>query len=182
MTSWIKTSHLTMGFLLTVTFGLYSQDNNDTSEQNGEPSTIILFRTFDIFSFDRSYKLYASDSLLGRMKTKDVIIIDMHDKGISFQATTKAPSLNADKGANYQKQKEIKYPISLKSGQVYFVKCGYLLQNLFDLPRQPTIKLLKPDEVRKYLKKRFLKRKIKDYLYEEWLNEKGIKKLTLKSS
>jgi len=169
-----------MGFLLTITFRLYSQDNIDNGQQNGEHSTIILFRTFDIFSFDRSYKLYASDSLLGRIKTKDVIIIDTHDKGVSFQAITKAPSLNADKRSNYQKQKKIKYPITLKPGQVYFVKCGYLTQNLFDLPRQPTIKLLKPDEVRQYLKKGFLKRKIKEYLFEEWLNEKDIKKLTLK--
>ena len=180
MTSWIKTSSLTMGFLLVVTFRLYSQDNVDNGQQNGEHSTIILFRTFDIFSFDRSYNLYASDSLLGRIKTKDVIIIDTYDKGVSFHATTKAPSLNADKRSNYQKHKNIRYPITLKSGQVYFVKCGYLTQNLFDLPRQPTIKLLKPDEVNKYLKRHFIKRKIKDYLYEEWLNDKDLKQLTLK--
>jgi len=180
MTSWTKTSLLTMEFLLVVILRLYSQDIVDNSQQNGEHSTIILFRTFDIFSFDRSYKLYASDSLLGRIKTKDVIIVDTYDRGISLHATTKAPSLNADKRTNYERRKNIRYPITLRSGQVYFVKCGYLTQNLFDLPRQPTIKLLKPDEVKKYLKRRFLRRKIKDYLYEEWLNDNDIKKLTLK--
>ena len=181
MPSWIKISHLTMGLLSVISLRLYSQDKVDNGRQNDEHSTIILFRTFDIFSFDRSYKLYASDSLLGRIKTKDVIIVDTYDKGISLQATTKGPSLNADKRTNYQKRKQIRYPITLNPGQVYFVKCGYLTQNLFDLPRQPTITLLKTDEVKKYLKKRFLRRKIKDYLYEEWLNEKNIKQLTLKS-
>src|SRR5688572_957893 len=160
MTSWTKTSLLTMGFLLVVILSLYPQDIVDNSKKNGEHSTIILFRTFDIFSFDRSYKLYASDSLLGRIKTKDVIIIDTYDRGISLHATTKAPSLNADKRTNYEKRKNIRYPITLHSGQIYFVKCGYLTQNLFDLPRQPTIKLLKPDEVKKYLKRSFLRKKI----------------------
>lgn len=180
MTSWIKIYRLTMGLLLIMTLRLYSQGSVDNGQQNEEHSTIILFRTFDIFSFDRSYKLYASDSLLGRIKTKDVIIIDTYHKGISLHATTKAPSLNADKRTQFQKRKNIKYPITLRSGQVYFVKCGYLMQNLFDLPRQPTIKLLTPAEVKKYLKRRFLRRKIKDYLYEEWLDDKDIKKLTLK--
>lgn len=175
MTAWIKTCHLTLGFLFIVTLRLCSQDKVETGQQNHGHATIILFRTFDIFSFDRSYKLYANDSLLGRIKTKDVIIIDTYGKEISFHATTKAPSLNANKRSNYLKLKKINYPITLKPGQVYFVKCGYLNQNLFDLPRQPTIKLLKPDEVRKYIKRRFVRRKIKDYLYEEWLNEKDIK-------
>ena len=159
---------------------LQSQVNVDNRQQNSEQSTIILFRTFDIFSFDRSYKLYASDSLLGRIKTKDVIILDTYDKGVSLHAATKAPSLNADKRANYQKRKSIRYPISLRSGQVYFVKCGYLPQNLFDLPRQPTIKLLQPDEIKKYLKRRFLRKKIENYLFEEWLSDKNIRIPTLK--
>jgi hypothetical protein len=180
MILWIRISYLTLGFFCFVNLKLYSQVKIDNNDQNEEYSTIILFRTFDIFSFDRSYKLYASDSLLGRIKTKDVVIIDTYDKGISLHATTKAPSLNADKRTNYQKQKKIGYPITLRPGQVYFVKCGYLTQNLFDLPRQPTIKLLKPAEVRKYLKRRFLRRKIKGYLYEEWLNTKDIKRLALK--
>lgn len=177
MPCWRRTTHCTVFFLLVVVLKLHSQNIN---KQNDELATIILFRTFDIFSFDRSYKLYASDSLLGRIKTKDVIVFDTYSSRISFHATTKAPSLNADKRANYQKQKKVNYPITLKSGQVYFVKCGYLPQNLFDLPRQPTIRLLKPDEVSKYLKRRFLRRKIKTYLYEEWLNDKNLNKLSPK--
>lgn len=180
MASWIKISHLTIGLLFVMNLRLYSQDNVDDDKKNDEYSTIILFRTFDIFSFDRSYKLYAGDSLLGWIKTNNVIIIDTYEKGIFLHATTKAPSLNASEKTNYQKIKTIRYPITLRSGQVYFVKCGYLAQNLFDLPRQPTIKLLKPDEVKKYLKRRFLRRKIKDYLYKEWLDNKDIKKFTLK--
>lgn len=97
MTSWIKTSLLTMGLLWVDTLQIYSQNVIDNGTQNREHSTIILFRTFDVFSFDRSYKLYASDSLLGRIKTKDVIIVDTYDKGISFPVTTKAPSLHANK-------------------------------------------------------------------------------------
>lgn len=142
---------------------------------NDEPATIILFRTFDIFSFDRSYKLYASDSLLGRIRTKDVIIVNTYDKGTSLHATTKAPSLNATKQSNYQKKKTIRYPITLKSGRVYFVKCGYKSQNLFDLPRQPTIKLLSASEAKKYLRKQFLRKKIEAYLFEEWLIKKEIR-------
>lgn len=180
MTLSIKISSLSFVFFCLVSFKLYSQIKIDNHNQIDTYSTIILFRTFDVFSFDRSYKIYASDSLLGRIKTNDVIIIDTYNKGISLHATTKGPSLNADKRTNYQKQKKIRYPITLKPGQVYFVKCGYLTQNLFDLPRQPTIKLLKPSEVNKYLRKRFLRRKIKDYLYEDWLNVKDLKQLTLK--
>jgi hypothetical protein len=176
MSSAIFVSRLTLGlFCIVGPPALYSQDKTIDDIRVGGHSTIILFRTFDIFSFDRSYKLYAGDSLLGRIKTKEVIIIDTNDKGITFQATSRGPSLNADKRTNYQKQKMIKYPVTLKSGQVYFVKCGYLTQNLFDLPRQPTIKLLKPHELGKYLKRRFMKRNIKDYLLEEWL-QKDLKK------
>jgi hypothetical protein len=170
MTIAAKGFTLIMGLVCVNGLQLYSQHT-----QNEQHSTIILFRTFDIFSFDRSYKLYASDSLLGRIKTKDVIIVDTYDKVVSLHAATNAPSLNVDRRANYQKSKKINYPINLAPGQVYFVKCGYLPQNLFDLPRQPTIKLLKSVEIRKYLKKRFLRRRIKDYLYEEWLQEKELK-------
>ncbi len=181
MNYWIKIFHLTLTLFCVGSLKLYSQNKSDRNNQDGEYSTVILFRTFDIFSFDRSYKLYASDSLLGRIKTKDVIIIHTYNNGISLHATTKAPSLNSTKQMNYQKGKNIRYPITLSPGQVYFVKCGYLAQDLFNLPRQPTIKLLKPDEIKKYLKRRFLRRKIKNYLYEEWLTEKDIKRLTLKN-
>jgi hypothetical protein len=125
------------------------------------PATIILFRTFDVFSFDRSFKLYARDSLLGRIKTKEVIIFTTNEKEMTFHATTRAPSLNSDKRANHKKIKTIRYTLTLQGGQTYYVKCGYLTQNLFDLPRQPTIRLLKPDEVKKYTEKRFLRKKIK---------------------
>ena len=121
-------------------------------------STVVLFRTFDIFSFDRSYKLYTSDSLLGRIRTKDLIILETYLDRVSLHAGTKAPSLNADKRTNFQKRKSINYPVTLKPGEVYFVKCGYLLQNLFDLPRQPTIRLLRPEEIGKYLRKKFVSR------------------------
>ncbi|MEJ1239727.1 hypothetical protein WBG78_16440 [Chryseolinea sp. T2] len=149
-----------------------------TVSSDSEPfSTVVLFRTFDIFSFDRSYKLYASDSLLGRIKTKDVIILETYLDRVSLHAGTKAPSLNADKRTNYQKRKSINYPVTLKPGEVYFVKCGYLLQNLFDLPRQPTIRLLKPEEIGKYLRKKFVSRQIKDYLYDDWLTKNNLKRL-----
>jgi hypothetical protein len=165
---------LILVFFCIASLNLYSQSSIENRKQQDEYSTIVLFRTFDIFSWDRGYKLYAGDSLLGRINTHDVIVIETHDTGITFRATTKAPSLNAPRRANYLKRKKIVYPITLKPGQVYFVKCGYLAQNLFDLPRQPTIKLLKPDEVKKYLKKRFLRQKIRKYLYDDWLTVKGI--------
>ena len=165
-----------VGLLCSLRLQLHAQDRVAASNQPEPYSTLIIFRTFDIFSFDRSYRLYASDSLLGRIRTKDVIILETSDKELSLHATTKAPSLNADSRTNYQKVKRINYPMNLTSGNVYFVKCGYLLQNLFDLPRQPTIKLLKPIEIKKYLKKRFLRRKIKDYLYNEWLEENDLKR------
>lgn len=154
---------------------LCAQIESTDNAQATAPSTLILFRTFDIFSFDRSYKLYARDSLLGRIRTKDVIIVNTYEKATSLHATTKAPSLNANRQSKYQKKKTIHYPITLKPGCVYFVKCGYLSRNLFDLPRQPTIQLLQASEVRKNLRKRFLRKKIKNYLYEEWLTEKGIR-------
>ena len=128
-----------------------------------------------------NYKVYDSDSLVGRIKTKDVLIVESYDKGVSLSAGTKAPSFNGEQITNYQKRKKIRYPIALTPGQVYFVKCGYLNQNIFDLPRQPTVRLLRSEQVGKYLKKRFFKREISDYLYENWLNEKSLKKLVLKS-
>jgi hypothetical protein len=100
--------------------------------------------------------------------------VETYDDGISFNATTKAPSLNASKRSNYQRRKNIRYPFTLKSGEVYFVKCDFLNQNLFEYPRQPTIRLLKREEELKYLKKRFLRRKLKVYLFNEWVTEKKI--------
>jgi hypothetical protein len=158
---------------------IFAQDNEDNASCE-KPATIILFRTFDFFNFKFSYNLFSGDSLLGRIKTHDVFILETFDQGISFHATTKAPSLNATKRSGYQKKKNIKYPFTLKSGQVYFVKCGFLNQRLFDYPRQPTIRLLKKEELRKYIRKRFLRKKIKAYLYEEWLTEKDIKRYTTK--
>lgn len=154
---------------------VYSQDRLSTV--SNPYSTVILFRTFDIFSFDRSYKIYAGDSLLGRIKNKDVIIMKAYADRISFHAGTKAPSLNADKRTNFQKRKSINYPVTLKPGEVYFIKCGYLLQNLFDLPRQPTIRLLKSDEIHKYLKKKFVRKQIEDYLYDDWLVKNNLQHL-----
>jgi hypothetical protein len=83
MTIAAKGFTLIMGLVCVNGLQLYSQHT-----QNEQHSTIILFRTFDIFSFDRSYKLYASDSLLGRIKTKDVIIVDTYDKVVSLHAAT----------------------------------------------------------------------------------------------
>jgi hypothetical protein len=113
------------------------------------------------------------------MKTHNVLIIESYDNEITFHTTVKAPSVNAGKRGNFTKIKKITYPFTLKPGQVYFVKCGFLNRDLFEYPRQPTIRLLKPNEIRRYLKKRFLRRKIKSYLYEEWLSDKDIKQFTL---
>ena len=176
MTCLNRTSRLILGLICVFNLTLCAQDNPPTKEY----STVIIFRTFDIFSFDRSYKLYANDSLLGRIRTHDVIVLETYDNGVTFQAATKAPSLNAGKRTNHQKRKYIKYPTSLKPGHVYFIKCGYLTQSLFDLPRQPTIKLLDQEGIRKHLRKRFLRKKISAYLYEGWLAETDLKKLTLK--
>jgi hypothetical protein len=38
--------------------------------------------------------------------------------------------------------------------------------------------LIKKDELEKYMKKIFLKKKIKKYLYNEWLTEKKLKRYT----
>jgi hypothetical protein len=168
---------LTLGFACILSLGTLAQSTVD-NQPCPQPSTVILFRTFNVVSFGDSYKIYASDSLLGKIKTHDVIVLTTFDKGITLQATTKAPSVNADRRTNFQKHKKINYPISLGQEQVYFVKCGYLAQNVFDLPHQPTIRLLKPAEVKKYLKKRFLRKKIKAYLYQEWLTDKKIIKPT----
>lgn len=151
-----------------------AQDRVDNSNCE-RPATVILFRTFNIFHYGFNYNLFSGDSLLGRIKTHDVFILETYDQGISFHATAKAPSLNADKRTNFQKRKNVKYPFSLKQGQVYFVKCDFLNQSLFDYPRQPTIRLIKRDEIEKYMKKGFLKKKIKKYLYNEWLTEKNLK-------
>ena len=158
----------------------FSQDRvvNSNCEQ---PATVILFRTFSIFHFGFNYNLFSGDSLLGRINTHDVFILETYDQAVSFHATPKAPSLNADKRTNYQKRKTIKYPFSIQQGQVYFVKCDFLNQSLFDYPRQPTIRLIKKDEIGKHMRKRFLKKKIKTYLYNEWLTEKNLKKYTSKS-
>lgn len=158
------------GLLFLLSFNAFSQN----TEQR-QPATVILFRTFNIFSWIFNYKLHAGDSLLGRMKTHNVVIIESYDNGITFHTVVKAPSVNAGRRGNFTKTKKIVYPFTVKPGQVYFVKCGFLNQNLFEYPRQPTIKLLKPDEIKRYLKKRFLRRKIKNYLYEAWLNDHGIK-------
>lgn len=157
----------------------FSQDRvaNVNCEQ---PATIILFRTFNFFHFGFSYNLLSGDSLLGRIKTHDVIIMETYDPGVSFHATAKAPSLNAGKRTNYQKRKSINYPFSLQKGQVYFVKCDFLNQSLFDYPRQPTIRLIKKEEIGKYIRRRFLKKKLKEYLYNEWLTAKNLKKYSSK--
>ncbi|TRX55510.1 hypothetical protein FNH22_17895 [Fulvivirga sp. M361] len=115
-----------------------------------------------------------ADSLIGRIRTHDVYMVDINSSVATLRATTKAPSLNADKRTKYKKIKSVQYPINLKSGDTYFVKCGFLNQNVFDLPRQPTLTLLKSTQTKKYLRKRFLREKIKDNLYEKWLSENGI--------
>ena len=160
MPSWINDFPFDYGAFICYQFKtLLRKAKFGKGSQADEYSTIILFRTFDIFSYDRSYKLYASDSLLGRIKTKDVIIVDTYDKGISLQATTKGPSLNADKRTNYQKRKGIRYPITLKPGQVYFVKCGYLTQNIFDLPTPANHYTFKDRRGKKVFKETIFKKK-----------------------
>lgn len=142
------------------------------------PATIILFRTFDFFNFKFSYKLFAGDSLLGRMKEHDVFIIDTYDPQVSFHTTVKAPSVNAGKRGNYQKIKKINYPFSVKPGGLYLVKCGFLKRDLFEYPRQPTIELLKDDQkIRKYLRKRYVRKKIRDHAYGNWVIEKDVGKI-----
>ncbi|MBX2965815.1 MAG: hypothetical protein KF845_06695 [Cyclobacteriaceae bacterium] len=162
-----------------IAFNAQSQNRFENSDCE-QPATIILFRTFSPISYLFSYKLFFGDSLLGRVKTHDVIIVETFSESASFHATAKAPSLNADRRSNFQKKKSIKYPFSLQPGQVYFVKCGYLNEDIFNYPRQPTIRLIKKEELRKYLRKGFIERKVKAYLYDDWLTEKDIKRYTKK--
>ena len=149
MLAWKKIVRLSLGFVCILSSKILAQPTVDNTPCP-QPSTVILFRTFNIVSFGDRYKIYASDSLLGKIKTHDVIVLNTYDKGVVLQATTKAPSVNADRRTNFQKHKNINYPITLEPDQVYFMKCGYLAQNVFDLPHQPTIRLLKPAEVKKY--------------------------------
>lgn len=168
MTEFSKTVILLCFMLINV--NAFAQTGTDCAR----PATVVVFRTFNFFSFKFSYRLFAGDSLLGRIKTNDVFIMETYDPGISFHATAKAPSLNETSRTNYQKKKAIRYPMSLQQGQVYFVKCDYLNQSLFEYPRQPTIRLIKGAEVGKYMKKRFLKKRISSYLYAEWQKENNL--------
>jgi hypothetical protein len=68
----------------------------------------------------------------------------------------------------------------VRSGEVYFVECDFLNENLFEYPRQPTIRLVKKEEVPRYLRKRFLQRKLKYYLYRSRLDEQNIKIASVK--
>lgn len=135
------------------------------------PATIIVFRSFNLISLALSYKLYAGDSLLGRMNTHKVFIIETYDSTLSLHATIKAPSFNSSQKSNYTKVKKINYPFSLLPGKVYLVKCGFLNQDVFNQPRQPTIRLLKGAESKRYLKRPFIKKKVKRYLFEEMVRK-----------
>jgi hypothetical protein len=146
--------------------------NKSRREPCEQPATIIVFRPFNFISVGFSYKLFARDSLLGRMNTHDVFVVESYDSIFSLYAATKAPSLNASRKSNYTKVKKIQYPFTIKPGEVYMVRCGFLNQDLFNYPRQPTMRLLKPGEVRKYIKKGFVKRKLRRYLFQKWVDEK----------
>jgi hypothetical protein len=160
--------------LIYVAFAINTGFTQQDNRIENKPSVVILFRTFSFFNFKFNYRLYANDSLVGRIKTHNVYVIETFRNGISLQATTQFFSLNADRRTNHKKYKKIRYPFSLKAGQVYFVQCGFLNENLFDYPRQPTIRLLKPGEVARFLKRGFLKRKLKKHLYRQWILENGI--------
>jgi hypothetical protein len=160
--------------ILLISYLTVAAQRGETSASCPKPATIIIFRTFNFFSFKFSYNLFANDSLIGRVKTKSIFISETTDRVINFHTTVKAPSLNAGKRANYQKTKKIGYPITIKPGQVYFVRCGFLNQNLFEYPRQPTIRLLKGEEVYRSMRKRFVRKKIEKYLYREWLAENNL--------
>jgi hypothetical protein len=160
--------------ILFVSYLTATAQQGETSAGCPKPATVIIFRKFNFFSFKFSYNLLANDSLIGRVKTRSIFILETPDRVINFHATVKAPSLNAGKRANYQKIKKLGYPITIKPGQVYFVRCGFLNQNLFEYPRQPTIRLLKGEEVYRSMRKRFVRKQIEKYLYTEWLAENNL--------
>ncbi len=168
----MKIAILIAALLSSMYTGLFAQ-NTHTDAQD-QHSTILLFRTFNLFDFGFNYSLYLDGNLLGKMKTKNVFMVDTNAENVSLLATTKAPSLNADKRTNYTKTKELKKSIPLGMRPIQFVKCGFYNVNLFDLPRQPMVRILKPEETQKYLRKKFIKKKIKDHLYQQWLNESGL--------
>src|SRR5690242_15483818 len=114
MLAWRNIPLLTVGFACTLSSKILAQNNTLDNAPFHQQSTVILIRTFDNFSFDRSYKMYSNFSLLGRIKTHDVIVLNTFDKSVALQATTKAPSLNTDKRTNFQKRKKINYPIPLE--------------------------------------------------------------------
>jgi hypothetical protein len=132
------------------------------------PATIVVFRTFNLISSSLSYKLYAGDSLLGRINPHDVFIITTYDSTFSLSAATKAPSLNTSRKSRFTKIKKINYSFSIKSGEIYLIKCDFLNQEVFNYPRQPTIRLLKGLEEAKYLKRPFIRKKVKTHLYNSW--------------
>ncbi|MEM8895964.1 MAG: hypothetical protein AAGC88_15380, partial [Bacteroidota bacterium] len=143
----MKVLLLVLGLLVSVQASLFSQ--NTHTDTNDQQSTILLFRTFNLFDFGFNYSLYMDGDLLCKMKTKNVFMVDTDKENISLLASTKAPSLNADKRTNYTKTKELRKSISLGNRPIQFVKCGFYNVNLFDLPRQPMVRVLKPEETQK---------------------------------
>lgn len=135
------------------------------------PATIVVFRTFNFVSSSLSYKLFAGDSLLGRINPRDVFIITTYDSTFSLSAATKAPSLNTSRKSGFTKIKKINYSFSINPGEIYLVRCGFLDQEVFNYPRQPTIRLLKGPEEKKYLKRPFIRKKVKTHLYNSWMEK-----------
>jgi hypothetical protein len=159
--------------LLSLTFNSFCQDKTDNTNCT-QPATIIFFRTFNIFSFKFNYNLFSGDSLLARMQTNDVLILETYGQRVAFSAAAKAPTLNSEKGTKYQRRKTVEYSFAVQPGQVYLVQCNFLNESLFDYPRQPTARLMKNDELPKYLRKRFIKRELKKHLFRKWLRTKGM--------
>jgi N-methylhydantoinase B/oxoprolinase/acetone carboxylase alpha subunit len=127
--------------------GITPEKNQSENTNPQETATVIVFRKFMPYGVALGYKVKERDRVLTKVRTNsfNVLYLQPGITELSAKIATKAA-----------------VKLELKPGQTYFIQSS-VGGGLFG---KPTLKLLSEDELKRLAKKKFLKKRLKEYKIE----------------
>ena len=159
----MNAKRLFLFLLLLFPFNIYSQFLMKDCE-HPDLATVVFFRPSGPANFPGSkffYKIFFRDSLLTEARTTLFHVANLPQGNIRVNADRK----------DYKFSKNSKGFVEMKllPGRVYFVKCG-VQKDPGGTKALPKLRLLKKEEASKWIRRRFLKKRLKEKLFTDFKN------------
>lgn len=133
-------------------------------EKSHKIAKVVFFRPFKLVGSAVGFELFWGDSLFTKMNSKSFYVAELPAGRNRFTSSTYT--------LKFIKKNKSSINLNLEGGKIYFIKCESkpFSQGITEPNHTLLFKLLNEKEIKHSLKKKFLRKRLKEKLYSDFYN------------